>query len=41
MELVPEGKNFRLAHEDEYPEILDFLSQHLPESLKVHFIKLN
>jgi hypothetical protein len=35
MELVPEGKNFRLAQENELPEILDFLSEHLPESLKV------
>ncbi|KAJ9596461.1 hypothetical protein L9F63_012500, partial [Diploptera punctata] len=36
MELVPEGKNFRLAQEDELPEILDFLSEHLPDSLKFH-----
>jgi hypothetical protein len=35
MELVPEGKNFRLAQENELPEILDFLSEHLPDSLKV------
>lgn len=35
MELVLEGKNFRLAQENELPEILDFLSEHLPESLKV------
>ncbi|XP_033608936.1 uncharacterized protein LOC111868415 isoform X2 [Cryptotermes secundus] len=36
MELVPEGKNFRLAQENELPEILDFLSEHLPDSLKPH-----
>jgi hypothetical protein len=35
MELVPEGKNFRLAQEEELPELLDFLSEHLPDSLKV------
>jgi hypothetical protein len=35
MELVPEGKNFRLAQENELPELLDFLSEHLPDSLKV------
>jgi hypothetical protein len=35
MELVPEGKNFRLAQENELPEILDFLSEQLPDSLKV------
>jgi hypothetical protein len=38
MELVPEGKNFRLAQENELPELLDFLSEHLPDSLKVREI---
>lgn len=36
MELVSEGKNFRLAEENELPEILDLLSEYLPESLKFH-----
>lgn len=35
MELLPEGKNFRLVHEDEFPSILEFLEQFLPHSLKV------
>nr|CAD7452483.1 unnamed protein product [Timema tahoe] len=34
MELVSEGKNFRLARQEELPEILEFLEKHLPESLK-------
>jgi len=37
MEVVPYGKNFRLVPEDELPELLDYLSQHLPQSLKVSF----
>uniref|UniRef100_A0A1B6MQD7 N-acetyltransferase domain-containing protein n=1 Tax=Graphocephala atropunctata TaxID=36148 RepID=A0A1B6MQD7_9HEMI len=36
MELLPEGKNFRLALEDELPEILEFLSNFLPDALKFH-----
>ncbi|XP_046658919.1 glycine N-acyltransferase-like protein 2 [Homalodisca vitripennis] len=36
MELLPEGKNFRLAQEDELPEILEFLSNFLPDALKFH-----
>ncbi|XP_044735282.1 glycine N-acyltransferase [Chrysoperla carnea] len=36
MELLPEGKNFRLVHEDEFPSILEFLEQFLPHSLKIH-----
>lgn len=36
MEIVPEGKNFRLAQDDELPAILDFLSEHLPDALKFH-----
>lgn len=39
MEIVPEGKNFRLVTEDELPAVADFLVQYMPESLKVrHFI---
>nr|CAD7193881.1 unnamed protein product [Timema douglasi] len=34
MELVSEGKNFRLARKEELPEILEFLEKHLPDSLK-------
>ncbi|KAJ1526014.1 hypothetical protein ONE63_009188 [Megalurothrips usitatus] len=36
MELVPEGKNFRLVQEAELPGILEFLSGHLPAALKFH-----
>nr|CAD7392519.1 unnamed protein product [Timema cristinae] len=35
MELVSEGKNFRLARKEELPEILEFLEKHLPDSLKL------
>lgn len=35
MEIVPEGKNFRLVTEDELPAVADFLVQYMPESLKV------
>ncbi|RZF46835.1 hypothetical protein LSTR_LSTR008067 [Laodelphax striatellus] len=36
MELMLEGRNFRLVKEDELPAILDILSEHLPEALKFH-----
>lgn len=36
MELIPEGKNFRLVQDSELPKILDYLEQFLPESLKFH-----
>lgn len=35
MEVLPEGKNFRLVHEEELPEILELLGKYLPDSLKV------
>lgn len=35
MEIIPEGKHFRLVHESELPEILVTLERYLPESLKV------
>jgi len=35
MEIIPEGKHFRLVHESELPEILVTLERFLPESLKV------
>lgn len=35
MEVLSEGKNFRLVQEEELPEILDFLAQFLPDSIKV------
>lgn len=38
MEVLPEGKNFRLAQEEELSEILDFLGNYLPESIKVRSI---
>lgn len=37
MEIVPEGKNFRLVSEDELPAVADVLVQYMPESLKVTF----
>lgn len=36
MEIVPEGKNFRLVSEDELPAVADVLVQYMPESLKVN-----
>ncbi|XP_030021197.2 uncharacterized protein LOC115440845 isoform X2 [Manduca sexta] len=36
MEIVPEGKNFRLVTQDELPAVADFLVQYMPESLKFH-----
>lgn len=39
MEIVPEGKNFRLVSEDELPAVADVLVQYMPESLKVTFNK--
>jgi hypothetical protein len=35
MEIIPEGKNFRLVQDEELPQILEMLEQHLPHSLKV------
>lgn len=40
MEIVPEGKNFRLVTEDELPAIADILVQYMPESLKVRIRKV-
>lgn len=34
MEIIPEGKHFRLVQESELPEILEYLERFLPESLK-------
>lgn len=36
MEVLSEGKNFRLLHEDELTEVLRILSEYLPESIKFH-----
>ena len=38
MEIIPEGKNFRLVHDDELPSILKVLEKHLPYSLKVRLM---
>lgn len=35
MEIIPEGRHFRLVQESELPEILDYLERFFPESLKV------
>ncbi|KAI5748178.1 hypothetical protein M8J77_022770 [Diaphorina citri] len=36
MEIIPEGKNFNLVPHNELPELLNFLSKRLPDSLKFH-----
>lgn len=36
MEIIPEGKHFRLVQDSELPEILNYLEQFLPEALKFH-----
>ncbi|TMW46931.1 hypothetical protein DOY81_007987 [Sarcophaga bullata] len=36
MEIIPEGRHFRLVQESELPEILDYLERFFPESLKFH-----
>lgn len=35
--VVKRGRNFRLLDADELPKLLDFVSEYLPESLKVSF----
>lgn len=36
MEIIPEGKNFRLLHEDELNDVLlEELEKYIPEALKV------
>lgn len=35
MEIIPEGKNFRLVQDHELPEIMAVLEQYMPEALKV------
>ncbi|XP_030756760.1 glycine N-acyltransferase-like [Sitophilus oryzae] len=35
-EVLPEGKNFRLVDESELPEIIEFLANFLPDSIKFH-----
>lgn len=43
MEIIPEGKKFRLVHDDELPSILKVLEKHLPYALKVsaeYFLRL-
>ncbi|CRL04241.1 CLUMA_CG017343, isoform A [Clunio marinus] len=36
MEIIPEGRIFRLVHDDELPSILEVLENHLPHALKFH-----
>lgn len=36
MEIIPEGKHFRLVQDNELPEILKYLERYLPEALKFH-----
>lgn len=42
-EILVEGKNFKLASIAELPEIVDFLANYLPDSVKVrkHFSTYN
>lgn len=35
MDIIPEGRNFRLVQEHELPEIITVLEQYMPEALKV------
>lgn len=35
MEIIPEGRNFRLLHDDELYDVLEVLEKYIPESLKV------
>jgi len=39
MEIVSEGKNFRLVQDDELPEIMNYLEKFMPEASKVRFFK--
>ncbi|XP_055386702.1 uncharacterized protein LOC129615482 [Condylostylus longicornis] len=36
MEIIPQGKHFRLVDDSELPEIMNILGRYLPESLKFH-----
>lgn len=40
MEIIPEGKNFRLVQDDELPSILKVLEKHLPYALKVRLFTI-
>lgn len=35
MEIIPEGRNFRLLHDDELNDVLEVLEKYIPEALKV------
>lgn len=35
MEIIAEGKNFRMVSDDELPKILETLEKYLPHSIKV------
>lgn len=37
MEIIQEGRNFRLIQDSELSDVLVILNQYLPESLKVYF----
>ncbi|XP_071055354.1 uncharacterized protein [Onthophagus taurus] len=36
MEVLSDGKNFKIVHEEELPELLDELEKYLPDSIKFH-----
>lgn len=38
-EPMERGRNFRLLADEELPKLLEFLTEHLPESLKVNLKK--
>lgn len=40
MEIIPEGRHFRLVQDSELPQILEHLEQYLPEALKVRVCPL-
>lgn len=40
MEIIPEGKNFRLVQDNELPELLLVLEQYMPEAVKVRNLLL-
>lgn len=38
MEVLPEGKNFRLLTESELPDVIHILEKYLPKSIKVNIL---
>lgn len=38
-EVLVEGRNFKLVHEADLPDIIDFLGRFLPDSIKVSVLR--